>query len=196
MVAPPAACAARRATWPGRIRGAIFPGVSPASWLPDLLRGLVTLASVLVGALLALRLGVRRTKEERRWTARYEAYQRIFAAVADMRFWVSETIAHVHFLPTVGGRPAAELGDRYYEAQRTLFSYVYVGGLVISESARDRLEQFMRAVWEEQHRYEEDARGEEDDVHQQDLSAHAHALQDLIEQHLPAIEGAARADLA
>jgi len=167
--------------------------MSPLNVLAETLRGLITLAAVFFGALLAMWFGVRRTKHERRWTAKYEAYERIFAAIEDVRFWVSETISDVHFLPTVGGKTAEDLTDRYYEAQRVLSSYVHVGHLVISEEARDQLEQLMQDIWREEHRYREDPRDDEEhDVH---LSDHVHNLQTIIQAHLPGIEKQARVDL-
>lgn len=160
----------------------------------ELLKGAITLRAVLIGAVLALWFGIWRTKYERRFAAKQGAYERIFAAAEDVRFWVSETISDIHFLPGTGGKTAKELDDRYYEAQRVLSSYVHVGQLVISPKSRDKLEAFMRAVWDEQYRYREDD-DHGDDEHHQFLSKHAHNLQGIIQEHLPELEKAARRDL-
>ncbi|MGI8546805.1 MAG: hypothetical protein ACR2M1_05640 [Gemmatimonadaceae bacterium] len=157
------------------------------------LKAFVTLAAVVAGALLAMLFGVRRTKAERRWNAKYDAYQQIFAALEDVRFWAAETIADIHFLPTIGEVSIQALGRKYYEAQRTLSSHVHVGRLIISAEARERLDEFVQELWREEYRYREDS-GEDDD-HFALLSDHAHKVQALVEEHAPIIENAARRDL-
>lgn len=103
-----------------------------------------------VGSLLALR----KTKRETQWQAKYEAYQKILAAVESMRICAEETYSARHLLPSLTDEKLVELGHRYQEAKRELWSHVRVGELVVSSDARASLADLLSAISSEEIRFE------------------------------------------
>lgn len=160
---------------------------------PELQKLAYTLVGAVIGAVLTMYLGIHKTKAERRWSARHEAYSRIFTALEDVRFWAAETVSQIHSLASIGGTPASQAADRYTEALRVLLSYVHIGQLVIGERARARLEQMVTDVLLEIQRHQEEA--PDDDPHEQALSDHAHRVQKVVLDGIEALEPLARADL-
>jgi hypothetical protein len=123
----------------------------------DLVKFLASLLAVVIAAYLGSLLALRRTKRERRWQAKYDAYRHILAAVEDMRFWAEETHAANLCLPAAGGDVMKEAGQQFERAKKDLWGYVHVGRLVISEKATTCLEDLLSKIAHEEFAFEDDA---------------------------------------
>jgi hypothetical protein len=146
-----------------------------------------------IAAFVAAFLATRRTKSETRWRAKFDAYARVLGAVEDMRFWAEETYASNLLLPTVGSDELKAATRRYDEAKRVLWSYVHVGVLVISDEAREKLDEMLSSIAREEIRFDMDA-GNEDD-YSADLANHCDNVRNLVATHLPGIVTTAKHDL-
>jgi hypothetical protein len=147
----------------------------------------------LIAAFAAAFLATRRTKGETRWRAKYDAYARILSSVEDIRFWAEETYASNLLLPTVGAEQLRLATERYDEAKRVLWSYVYVGALVVCPEARDRLETLLSAIGREEHRFQEDVTG--DDEYSREIAEHCDNIRKIVAEQIPSVLTVAQHDL-
>ena len=147
----------------------------------------------IIAAFAAAFLATRRTKNEARWRASYDAYTRILSSVEDIRFWADETYASNLLLPSASAEQLNAAEGRYEEARRILSSFAHVGALVISEQCRRELDELISDLSREDFRFHEDGTDEEN--FSRELAEHCEKVRTLIESHLPQIVASAKKDL-
>jgi hypothetical protein len=161
--------------------------------LSGLLEALKSFGEPLLAALLVAFLAFRRTKSETKWRAKHDAYQRILSSVEDIRYWAEETYADALMLPSIGQQRLLAAADSYEEAKRVLWSHVYVGGLVVCEAARLRLDKMLSEIAGEEFEFQENP-GDPDDF-TRGLAAHCDKVRNIANEHIPHILELAKGDL-
>ncbi|MFL5579166.1 MAG: hypothetical protein ACJ8AO_02250 [Gemmatimonadaceae bacterium] len=159
----------------------------------EFLRWIASLGTALLAAFVATALTLRRTKSERRWQAKYEAYQRILGAVEDVRYWAESTYADTLMLPSLSQAKLTEASGRFEEAKRALSSFVHIGELVISADALELLDRIRGEISSEEFRYEDDRGGDDSPDH--DLAEHCDKIRRIVEGYLPRLLSLARDDI-
>lgn len=160
--------------------------MNDVNWLAEAVR----LTVALIVALVVAKVAVSRTKEERLWQAKYDAYQRVLAAIEDVRFWAEDRTARAAFLPHSG---LGDVGSRYEEAQRALSGFIHTGELLISARSRELLEALITTISRAQFAFENEAR--HDHEYDEHLGWHAEQIGRSVDALLPQVMAAARADL-
>ncbi len=153
----------------------------------ELLRWLGALTAAFIGSTLALS----RTKRERRWQAKYDAYQRILAGVESIRLWAEETYASALSLPSLGS--PQELAKRFDEAKRELWGFVHVGGLVISTESQAALHDLLTEVSGLE--FDFDDEGKDERNYPTVLAAHCDKVRQAVARHVPALMKLGKKDL-
>ena len=150
------------------------------------------ITSLIIGHL-ATRRAVHRMKRERRWNARYEAYEKIFSALHVATSWAdAEHLARSGVpLPVM---PAPERKDLFKKAQdaiQELSRFAQTAGLVMSDASQEELQNLLRdnvkLQFDAMETPEESSEG----------SAHYYEnVHDLFAARVPKLQTLARADLA
>lgn len=153
----------------------------------ELLRWLGALTAAFIGSTFALS----RTKRERRWQAKYDAYQRIFAGVEDIRFWAEETYSSSLSLPSIGS--AKDLAKRFDDAKRELWGFVHVGGLVVSAESQAALEEFLTEISKIEFAFHDE--GTDEQNYATVLADHCDKLRQVVAKHLPVLLQLGKKDL-
>lgn len=153
----------------------------------ELLRWLAALAAAFIGSTFALS----RTKRERRWQAKYDAYQRIFAAVEAIRFWAEETYSSSLSLPSIGS--AQDLAQRFDDAKRELWGFVHVGGLVVSAKSQEALQDLLTEVSRVEFAFDDE--GKDENNYAAVLSEHCDQVRQIVARHLPVLLQLGKKDL-
>jgi hypothetical protein len=161
----------------------------------EVARWVLSIVTALVAAFVGTTLAVRRTKRERRWQATYDAYQQILSSVEDIRFWAEETYASNMMLPSPGTDALRAASSRFDEAKRRLSGFVHVGELVINGESRAMLEALLHEIASEEFRFEADNDNAAEVDFPSALANHCDLVRKLVNDRLPAILQAARADL-
>jgi uncharacterized membrane protein YraQ (UPF0718 family) len=159
----------------------------------DVLKWLFSLITAIVAAFLGSTLALRKTKTERRWQAKYDAYQKILAAVESMRYWAEESYASNLLLPSVSSEKLSELRDGYHEAKRELWSYVHIGELIVCIASRELLEDLLVEIAREEFRFEDDSI--DDSEFPAALAHHCDQIRTAITKALPKLLELAKADI-
>ena len=160
---------------------------------PEVAKWLLSLVTAIVAAFVGSTLALRKTKTERRWQAKYDAYQQILAAVEAMRYWAEECYASNLLLPAVSGEKLSELSNRYQEAKRELWGYVHVGELIISSASRQLLEEVLVEIGRQEFRFEDDS--VDDAEIPAALAHHCDDIRTAVAKALPKLLQLARADI-
>jgi len=152
-----------------------------------------SLFSVLLAAFAGSWLALRKTKRERVWEARYEAYRQILSAIHDMRYWAEEAYSANLCLPSVGSEKLRSLAARFDEAKHELSSFVHVGELLIAERSREALEDLVTAISKEEFEFGDDPVSEADFPNR--YTDHCDRIRSIVSERLPGILELAKADI-
>ena len=97
-------------------------------------------------------------------------------------------------LPTIGNHDDRERYKEYAQARRQISKYACIGKLLISDSARNKLEKLESEIWDEMSRAEDENPG---DPQKQEFAygEHAQKTHDIIKKYLPGIIVLAKVDL-
>lgn len=159
----------------------------------EIVRGGITLLVALVGAYAGAHLALQKHRREKRWEARYAAYQDIMMAISAIHTWVEEVYASAKLLPALHSEKISELSEQFHYARHVFWRYVKVGGLILSDTSVELLDGLLRDLEKERFQFEE---GNFDDIDYEDvLSAHCENLRAILDKHIPLIRRAAEADL-
>jgi hypothetical protein len=159
----------------------------------EIAKGAVTLMVALVGAFVGAFLALQKHRREKRWEARYAAYQDILRAISDIHNWVEESYASAKLLPALNAETLSELAARFHESRHLLWRYARVGDLTISKASLAALDALLHDLENERFRVDNEAF---DDTNYDDvLSEHCEKLRGVLDKHLPEILRRAKADL-
>jgi hypothetical protein len=154
---------------------------------------LLSVVSLLIGAIVGTLFGLWRTRTETKWQLKFRAYRRIFSAIEDIRLWAEETYAYNLMLPSPGPEEMGRLATSYRKAKHDLWRFVNVGHLILSDQSRAAINDLMSQIAEEEFSFEQEIFGESE--YPRELADHAEGLRKKIAGSLPAIMEAARRDI-
>lgn len=159
----------------------------------EIIRAGITLLVALVGAYAGAHLALQKHRREKRWEARYAAYQDIMMAISAIHTWAEEVYASAKLLPALHSEKISELSEQFHHARHVFWSYVKVGGLILSDTSVELLDGLLRDLEKERFQFEE--RNFDDIDYEDVLSAHCENLRAILDKHRPLILRAAEADL-
>ncbi len=160
------------------------------SWLTS---SITTLFVGLFGAFIGAILALWKSKKEKIWQEKYNAYQEILGSFYDMKHWASETSASCLCLPTIGGVNDKESYQKYAEARTCISKYINIGKLIISDEVAKKLDETNQLLWDEDFKFED--QGIDDSNYHQELCGHAERIEKIIDERLNEIIDLAKKDL-
>ena len=159
----------------------------------EVAKGVVTLMVALVGAFAGAFLALQKHRREKRWEARYAAYEDILRAISDIHTWVEESYASAKLLPALNSEKLSELSTRFHASRHLLWRYARVGDLTISKASLAELDTLLHDLESERFRVDNEVF---DDTNYDDvLSEHCEKLRHVLDKHVPEIMRHAKADL-
>lgn len=162
--------------------------------MDEVIKWLLTVASASFAAYIGSLFALKRSKNEKLWVQKQEAYLSIIESIHNIIIWADEEYAE-HFpipLPSVSKKKLEELRISKKAAIDSLRKHVHLGGLIVSLEASKQLDKLLSeyystefAIFDEPH-YE---------VPSDDISKLYSKIRELAEKNVEEVKALAKKDL-
>lgn len=159
----------------------------------EITKSLATLLIALIAAFVGASIATRKHRKDKRWEARYIAYQDVLKAISDVHTWTEESYASVALLPSVSTARISELREQFHLARHLLWRYAKVGRLTLPSSSISSIEKLLSALENERFRFEDE--GMDESTYDFEFMAHCEKLRSLLDTHTDNIIDCAERDL-
>jgi hypothetical protein len=164
--------------------------------LDEILKWFFTIISASFAAYFGSLFALGKTKKEKLWLQKREAYLSIIESLHNIIIWADEEYSsNFPFpLPTVEKDKLDELRRNQQTSLDILRKHVHLGGLVVSRNASSKLEELLSEYFSEEFRFFDDIPHHEHEAAEM-ISNHYLNIRKIVENHIEQVKVIAQNDL-
>ncbi len=156
---------------------------------------LISILTALIAAIIGSYLTLLTFKRQRLWQERYESYRDLISAVEKIRYWGEEMSNSVYMVPTTGFPDGVQPYEYLNDAMRKVEHYRVAGSLLFNEEFCQLIDEFLKKIYSEKYKVEDDGMGMEGQEAEFHFGSHAVKVRDLVDEYFPKIIKLAKHDL-